>query len=224
MMLDSTVVCRRALGCEWGGINKDKDGTHLARQESSGTSRAKERDMEAKASKHASKCEHACARARVCVCDARARVCVCERVRGARAQPNGDAARRGPRRGRERTPQPCVRRRQSRNPRPRPRRRPHRGRHPPRGTPATSGGEHRRARRCSPSGGGGWKCRQARAASCDEAPHSRHSLAAAAVAVSRSSACTSVEHSRNAPNTCPRTRGNSCVRRRKMGRAAGSAM
>ena len=29
--------------------------------------------MEAKASKHASKCEHACARARVCVCDARAR-------------------------------------------------------------------------------------------------------------------------------------------------------
>ena len=39
-----------------------------------GTSRAKERDMEAKASKHASKCEHACARARVCVCErARAR-------------------------------------------------------------------------------------------------------------------------------------------------------
>ena len=29
--------------------------------------------MEAKASKHASKCEHACARARVCVCE---RVCV----------------------------------------------------------------------------------------------------------------------------------------------------
>ena len=61
-----------------------------------------------------------------------------------------------------------------------------------------------------------------------EAPHSlgvsdsRHSLAAAAVAVSRSSACRSVEHSRNAPNTCSRTRGNSCVRRRKMGRAAGS--
>ena len=49
MMLDSTVVCRRALGCEWGGINKD--GTRLAQQESSGTSRAKERDMEAKASK-----------------------------------------------------------------------------------------------------------------------------------------------------------------------------
>ena len=209
-MLDRYSSVSRALGCEWGGINKDKDGTHLARQESSGTSRAKERDMEAKASKHASKCEHACARASACAC--------------ARAQPNGDAARRGPRRGRERTPQPCVRRRQSRNPRPRPRRRPHRGRHPPRGTPATSGGEHRRARRCSPSGGGGWKCRQARAASCDEAPHSRHSLAAAAVAVSRSSACTSVEHSRNAPNTCPRTRGNSCVRRRKMGRAAGSAM
>ena len=37
-------------------------------------SRVKERDMEAKASKHASKCEHACARARVCVCErARAR-------------------------------------------------------------------------------------------------------------------------------------------------------
>ena len=35
--------------------------------------------MEAKASKHASKCEHACARARVCVC-------VCERVRRARAR------------------------------------------------------------------------------------------------------------------------------------------
>ena len=27
-------------------------------------------------------------------------------------------------------------------------------------TPVTAGGEHRRARRCSPSGGGGWKCRQ----------------------------------------------------------------
>ena len=33
-MLDSTVVCRRALGCEWGGINKD--GTRLAQQESTG--------------------------------------------------------------------------------------------------------------------------------------------------------------------------------------------
>ena len=65
MMLVSS-VCRRALGCEWGGINKD--GTS-AQQDSSGTSRAKERDMEAKASKHASKCEHACARARVCVCE-----------------------------------------------------------------------------------------------------------------------------------------------------------
>jgi len=43
-MLDSTVVCRRALGCEWGGINKD--GTQLAQQESSGTSMAKERDIE----------------------------------------------------------------------------------------------------------------------------------------------------------------------------------
>ena len=93
-------------------------------------------------------------RVRACAC---ASACAC-----ARAQPNGDAARRGPRRGRERTPQPCVRRRQSRSPRPRPRRRPHRDRHghPPRGTPVTAGGEHRRARRCSPSGGGGWKCRQ----------------------------------------------------------------
>ena len=54
-----------------GAINKD--GTQLAQEESSGTSRAKERDMEAKASKHASKREHACARARVCVC-VRARV------------------------------------------------------------------------------------------------------------------------------------------------------
>ena len=54
-------------------------------------------------------------RVRACAC---ASACAC-----ARAQPNGDAARRGPRRGRERTPQPCVRRRQSRNPRPRPRRR-----------------------------------------------------------------------------------------------------
>ena len=93
-------------------------------------------------------------RVRACAC---ASACAC-----ARAQPNGDAARRGARRGRERTPQPCVRRRQSRSPRPRPRRRPHRDRHghPPRGTPVTAGGEHRRARRCSPSGGGGWKCRQ----------------------------------------------------------------
>ena len=68
--------------------------------------------MEAKASKHASKCEHACARARVCAC-ARVRVRACARVRVracacacgpcacacARAQPNGDAVRRGPRRG-----------------------------------------------------------------------------------------------------------------------------
>ena len=74
MMLDSTVVSRRALGCEWGGINKDtasttgkEVSTYFYSQESSGTSREKERDMEAKASKHASKCEHACARARVCV-------------------------------------------------------------------------------------------------------------------------------------------------------------
>ena len=64
-MLDSTVVCRRALGCEWGGINKD--GTHHTGVQ--WHKRAKERDMEAKASKHASKCEHACARARVCVCE-----------------------------------------------------------------------------------------------------------------------------------------------------------
>jgi hypothetical protein len=84
--------CSPHAGGTYGwGINKD--GTHLAQQESSGTSRAKGRDMKAKASKHASKCEHTCARARVCVC---------ERVRvRAGAQPNGDAARRGPRRGRE---------------------------------------------------------------------------------------------------------------------------
>ena len=62
-------------------------------------------------------------RVRVCAC-----VCVCASA-CARAQPNGDAARRGPRRGWERTPQPCARRRQSRSPRPRPRRRPHRDRH-----------------------------------------------------------------------------------------------
>ena len=43
-------------------------------------------------------------RVRACAC---ACACAC-----ARAQPNGDAARRGPRRGWERTPQPCVRRRQ----------------------------------------------------------------------------------------------------------------
>jgi len=60
----------------------------------------------------------------------RVRACVCVRASAcARAQPNGDAARRGPRRGWERTPQPCVRHRQSRSPRPRPRRRPHRDRH-----------------------------------------------------------------------------------------------
>ena len=56
---------RLTLGC-YGGIKEgrdipmggiNKDGTRLAQQESSGTSRAKERDMEAKASKHASKCE-----------------------------------------------------------------------------------------------------------------------------------------------------------------------
>jgi hypothetical protein len=53
-------------------------------------------------------CAHACARAR-------ARLCVRVRVR-ARAASNGRAARRGPRRGWERTPQPCVRRRQSQKP------------------------------------------------------------------------------------------------------------
>ena len=53
-------------------------------------------------------------RVRVRVC-----ACACAYAR-ARARPNGRAARRGPRRGWERTPQPCVRRRQSRNPRPRP--------------------------------------------------------------------------------------------------------
>ena len=88
-----------------------------------------------------------CMRARV-----RVRVCACRRARAcARARPNGGAARRGPRRGWEQTPQPCVRRRQSRNPRPRSRhRRAHiyRGRHAQtharahthredRGTPAT---------------------------------------------------------------------------------------
>ena len=58
-----------------GYINKD--GTHLAQQqESSGISRAKERDMEAKASKHASKREHVCARVRVCVCARRAGVLI----------------------------------------------------------------------------------------------------------------------------------------------------
>ena len=99
---------------------------------------------------------------------------------------------------------------------------------PPRGTPATSGGYRRRA----PTGERGGAAPAAAedgnvggtrlAASCDEAPHSRHSLAAAAVAVSRSSACTSlVEHTRNAPNTCPRTRGNSCLRRRKKGAQRG---
>ena len=60
---------------------------------SNGTSRAKERDMEAKASKHASKCEHACARAQKkkkkkkeeeeCAC---ASACAC-----ARAQPMASA-------------------------------------------------------------------------------------------------------------------------------------
>ena len=77
----------------------------------------------------------------------RVRACACACARAcARAQPNGDAARRGPRRGWEQTPQPCVRRRQSRNPRPRPRRRPHRDRHSPRGTPVTRGGGNMRTR------------------------------------------------------------------------------
>ena len=80
----------------WGGINKD--GTGLAQQESSGTSRAKERDMEAKASKHASKCEHACARACACVC---AHVCLgggdSLSARGRRACRKTDAER-GPQR------------------------------------------------------------------------------------------------------------------------------
>ena len=35
-----------------------------------------------------------------------------------------------------------------------------RDRHPPRGTPVTAGGEHRRAQRCSPGGGRGRKCRR----------------------------------------------------------------
>ena len=29
MMLDSTVVCRRALGCEWGGVIMDLRGKKL---------------------------------------------------------------------------------------------------------------------------------------------------------------------------------------------------
>ena len=62
-----------------------------------GDKQGKKRDMEAKASKHASKRVHACAR--------RVRVRVCATVR---AWPNGRAARRGARRGWERTPQPCV--------------------------------------------------------------------------------------------------------------------
>ena len=127
-----------------GGIKTD--GTEL-RDESRRINRAKSETWKQKrANMRASVCMRVRVRVRVCAC--------------ACARPNGRAARRGPRRGWERTPQPCVRRRQSRNPRPRPRRRSHRGRHPPRGTPATSGGEHRRARRCSPSGGGGWKCRR----------------------------------------------------------------
>ena len=63
---DHHAALARRLACPRnGGINKDGTGA----QQDSGTSRAKERDMEAKASKHASKCEHACARARVCVCE-----------------------------------------------------------------------------------------------------------------------------------------------------------
>ena len=66
------------------------DGTRLAQQESSGTSRAKERDMEAKASKHASKREHACARARVSAC---ACACACARARSLMATlPGGGPA------------------------------------------------------------------------------------------------------------------------------------
>jgi len=124
---------------------------------------AGQKARQGKASKHASKRVHACACARAHVCvRVRVSVCACACAR-ARARPNGRAARRGPRRGWERTPQPCVRRRQSRITRGRvpgvgrvvvvtPRE--VRPRHP------VAGGEHRRARRCSPSGGGGWKCRR----------------------------------------------------------------
>jgi hypothetical protein len=66
--LGATRSWARALGWRSAGVLK-KDWTRLAQQESIGTSMAKERDMEGKASKHASKCEHACARARVCVCE-----------------------------------------------------------------------------------------------------------------------------------------------------------
>ena len=46
--------------------------------------------MEAKASKHASKCEHACARARLCVCDG---ACACARAHGLMATlPGGGPA------------------------------------------------------------------------------------------------------------------------------------
>ena len=75
----------------------------------------------------ASVCMRVRVRVRVCACACacvRARARVCVRVRVLAPRPNGRAARRewrGPRRGWERTPQPCVRRRQSRNPRPRPR-------------------------------------------------------------------------------------------------------
>jgi hypothetical protein len=143
----------------------------------------------------------------------RVRACAC-----ARAQPKyGDAARRGPRRGLERTPQPCVQRRQSRNPRPRPWRRPHRDRHghPPRGTPITAGGEHRRARRCSPSGGGGRKRRQLaprhalrpRSRATPSPPRPWRSREAQRVHIGGALA----ERAEHLPARTTRTRGNSCV-------------
>ena len=39
-MLDSTVVCRRALGCEWGGIKTGRRGAHAARSAHRGTAGA----------------------------------------------------------------------------------------------------------------------------------------------------------------------------------------
>jgi hypothetical protein len=103
-------------------------------------------------------CVRACRSAPVCAC-----ACVRARARArARARPNGRAARRAggpPRMGANSAAMRAAS----------PKSKPARGRvpgvgrivvvtHTPRGTPATSRGEHRRARRCSPSGGGGWKC------------------------------------------------------------------
>ena len=50
-------VCRRALGCEWGGIKTDVAAREKKKQEGRRPT-GKKRDMEAKASKHASKRVH----------------------------------------------------------------------------------------------------------------------------------------------------------------------